>query len=324
MPLFDTIIVGAGVSGVACYNELQSNQSVLILEKSRGIGGRTSRRSAADASFDMGAQFFTVRDPVFAKVIERLKNRGHVAEWTPKIDQLYQGNWRNAKESRRFVGVPAMNSWLKELVDRQHIQFEKTVKKIVQDEGVWSVEGDDFNINSRKLVLTQPLPQVLELCSNSNLSLPNQLQSATYKPCWTAGLKIEGRYQFGRDAAFVNSHSLSWIANNATKPGRTKGFDYWTVHGDHDWSLQNSKTSKKEAADFLRKQFVDLTGIAIQDTEVVFAHRWKYAAPEKFSLTSSYYLDAKTNLGICGDWFMGGRVEGAYLSGYHLGQQLLA
>ncbi|MFN9939342.1 MAG: FAD-dependent oxidoreductase, partial [bacterium] len=43
--LYDVVVVGAGVAGLACAGALrESGASVVVLEKSRGVGGRCATR----------------------------------------------------------------------------------------------------------------------------------------------------------------------------------------------------------------------------------------------------------------------------------------
>ena len=52
-------------------------------------------------------------------------------------------------------------------------------------------------------------------------------------------------------------------------------------------------------------------------------HRWLYADCESY-LTCGYQLDTQCNIGLCGDWLNGGKVQGAWLSGLMLAKQLIA
>ena len=52
------------------------------------------------------------------------------------------------------------------------------------------------------------------------------------------------------------------------------------------------------------------------------AHRWRYADTEPALMQGSWW-DAQMRLGLCGDWLHGGKVEGAWLSGRALAQQVL-
>ena len=63
-------VVGAGMAGIASARTLlQAGHRVTLLEKSRGFGGRMSTRRTEFGSFDHGAQYFTVRDSRFARVL---------------------------------------------------------------------------------------------------------------------------------------------------------------------------------------------------------------------------------------------------------------
>jgi hypothetical protein len=61
---------------------------------------------------------------------------------------------------------------------------------------------------------------------------------------------------------------------------------------------------------------------AVQPSYVV-AHRWRYALPTQ-PLPDRCLFDGDSNMGACGDWCSGPRVEGAFLSGAALAEGLLA
>mgnify|MGYP003606470797 FL=1 len=66
----------------------------------------------------------------------------------------------------------------------------------------------------------------------------------------------------------------------------------------------------------LLKEFGEVTGIraepSYQDTQ-----RWAYAKTLQ-PLGKSHLWDAKTGVGLCGDWCLGNRVEDAFVSGLEL------
>ena len=67
----DTLIIGAGLSGLSAAVDLQqAGHNVLLVDKGRGLGGRLAGRRIGDASFDHGAQFMTTRNPRFAATVQ--------------------------------------------------------------------------------------------------------------------------------------------------------------------------------------------------------------------------------------------------------------
>jgi len=64
-------VIGAGMAGVACARTLvQAGHRVTVFEKSRGAGGRMATRETEFGTFDHGTQYFTVRNPLFARALE--------------------------------------------------------------------------------------------------------------------------------------------------------------------------------------------------------------------------------------------------------------
>ena len=96
-------VVGAGISGLTCAGRLaNAGFEVLVLEKSRGPSGRmATRRAEPQLQFDHGAQYFTVRDPRFERVVQRWIAAGVAAQWDAKIAAITNGQlqWKSNQYS---------------------------------------------------------------------------------------------------------------------------------------------------------------------------------------------------------------------------------
>ena len=56
LPHYDAVVIGAGLAGSVVAHELhQAGQRVLVIDKSRGTGGRASSKRLESGSCDMGA-----------------------------------------------------------------------------------------------------------------------------------------------------------------------------------------------------------------------------------------------------------------------------
>ena len=86
-------IIGAGMAGLTCAHELaKSGFDVHVFEKSKGVGGRMSHRYYEEWEADHGAQYFTVKDQLFAARLTEWMNAGVVAEWGGKIVEFDSGS----------------------------------------------------------------------------------------------------------------------------------------------------------------------------------------------------------------------------------------
>jgi predicted NAD/FAD-dependent oxidoreductase len=92
------------------------------------------------------------------------------------------------------------------------------------------------------------------------------------------------------------------------------------VQASAEWSHEHLQDEPGRVQAKLLKAFAEITGIRAQPnhTEV---HRWRYAKTLN-PLGQSHLWDAKTQLGVCGDWCLGHRVEDAFLSGLEMALKL--
>src|SRR5690554_5387338 len=109
-------IIGAGMAGLALARHLQQlGVESALFEKSRGPGGRLSCKrlpsAGSDGSADIGAQYFTVRNPAFRAFLEQYA----AGVWQPVHGTLHyqqpvNGDWQPMRQDERFVGVPRMTA----------------------------------------------------------------------------------------------------------------------------------------------------------------------------------------------------------------------
>ena len=94
LPPVDVVVIGAGVAGVTCAQQLQqAGYTVALVEKSRGVGGRLAKRrlpqaSAGPTHADHGVCYLKPQDETFARLIRRLCERGLMQVWTEAIYEL--------------------------------------------------------------------------------------------------------------------------------------------------------------------------------------------------------------------------------------------
>jgi predicted NAD/FAD-dependent oxidoreductase len=322
-------VVGGGIAGAAAGRALSDHGCrVTVYEKARGPGGRASRRRDVSREFDHGAQYFTVRDERFRRLVETLRRDGVVDEWRGRFVSIGPAGTVEAPTAAepppRYVGVPGMNSLVRSLSAELDVHYGRRVEIIRPDEGRWRVRfegGRDAGAFDAVLV-TAPAPQTAALLRGCAPDLALRADAVTMRPCWSLMLAFPERLEIDFDAAFVDLDGpLSWIARNSSKPGRPPG-ETWVVHASPDWSLENLERSADAVADELMTAFFDVAGIRPGPPTVAAAHRWRYAQVEK-PLGEACLWDAAPGLGAAGDWCLGPRIEAAFLSGVALAGRIL-
>ena len=107
-------IVGAGIAGVACARTLvQAGHRVSLFEREASPGGRMASESTPFGRFDSGAQYFTVRDPRFARALETAD--GCCRPWSANLVRVLDPHGRVAEAAlpgreQHWVAQPGMDA----------------------------------------------------------------------------------------------------------------------------------------------------------------------------------------------------------------------
>lgn len=314
-------VIGAGIAGLSCARALtDAGIAVTVFEKSRGTGGRMSTRRRDEAAWDHGAQYFTARDPEFRAQVDEWVRQGHAARWEPRVAVLGAGARPDTSESpERFVGTPRMTSPAAHLAQGLAILTEHTVAQLERDAGAWRIVTTEHGPLGPfdAIALANPAPQARRLLQPVSPALADSAASVTMQPCWAAMLRYESVISLPFDGAFIHEGPLRWVARNSAKPGRT-GAEAWVLHASAEWSLAHLEAGAEEAGPLLVEAFRALG--APQPAEWS-AHRWRFSLAGT-PLGVDCLWDPDGRIGACGDWVLGGRVEGAWLGGRHLARRI--
>lgn len=316
-------VIGAGISGLSCATQLKKLGHVVeVFEKSRGPGGRMSTRHADDWSADHGAQYFTARNPIFIEEIRSWVKNGAASVWEPKLSVYEDGQWRQTNNKEiRYVGTPKMSSPGKLLAQNLSIQYQQTVNSIQKKGNKWSINSLESGAITKEfdwVIIALPATQAGNLTYLLSEQIKDITNSAGMKGCWTLIARFREKPSVQFDAAFINNEIISWICKNNSKPGR-KGLESWTIHANPAWS-QEKIEADQETVTKLITSCAQKLGLDCNNADLSI-HRWRYANGH-IPASPEFYIDPDLNLGICGDWLHGGRVEGAWLSGYKLANKI--
>lgn len=319
----DVLIVGAGLSGLAAA-QILGNQGLVVqvLDKGRSVGGRLATRRLGRGVADHGAQFFTVRSPLFRDYVDRWLADDKVFQWSNGFSDGTKSNLQ-VDGHARYATRGGMNALAKHLASQMPksvtIHPDVKVTSLKPVEGGWQVDDEAGTVYlSRSVVLTPPAPQALALFGDAVVQLSSSdrlsLERIAYAPCVAGLFQIEGQVNLPEPGALQQSTApISWIGDNHRK-GISPNATIITVHANGDYSRELWDMREELALAKLREA-LELhleAGAVISEAQL---KRWRYAQPTV--LHSDRYLLAGgvPPLIFAGDGFGEARVEGAFLSG---------
>ncbi|WP_206603161.1 FAD-dependent oxidoreductase [Leptolyngbya ohadii] len=89
METVDVAVIGAGLAGLTCAQQLrQAGYRVVVIEKSRGLGGRAATRRLMTTCADHGLRYLESQGERSQIFIDRLLQAGVLVPWTEKTHTL--------------------------------------------------------------------------------------------------------------------------------------------------------------------------------------------------------------------------------------------
>jgi renalase len=334
-------VVGAGIAGLACARTLmQAGHRVTVFDKSAAVGGRMTSVETPFGTFDPGVQYFTVRDPRFAKVLGTTPQV--CRPWSANAVRVLDPHGRVAEAAlpsreQHWVASPAMDAlashWAQPLRSAGAMELDTRVARIERDalDGArWQLRtagpDDSSHVYSGFDAVLLAIPSALAagLLQHSAVAPAFAQRAAQVQvaPCWTLMLAFPQANQFSLshlgpqwNAALSTHHRIAWLARESSKPGRG-AVERWTVQASAAWSSEHLDDDRLRVQAKLLKAFAEITGIRAEPAHCETL-RWRHAKTQ-VPLGQSHLWDAKGGLGICGDWCLGHRVEDAFVSGLEL------
>ena len=90
---FDVAVIGAGMAGLTCAQLLhQAGYSTIVLEKSRGLGGRVATRRVKEIRADHGARYLEPKGRHLRRLVHILSAHNIVEPWTDKTYVCNEAN----------------------------------------------------------------------------------------------------------------------------------------------------------------------------------------------------------------------------------------
>ena len=302
--VYDVIIVGGGISGSYLAFKLKEEfQDILIIEKSKVLGGRLCTKPVGYGMADYGCQYINPKSEELVSLVNLLNKKSLLkrVEVGQKKHVYISPYGMNKIPQYLSLGIPAVTN--------------SFVNKITRKSSIWEVQVGSFSYFSKRIILTMPIKQVSSLIEKSLLE-EYTFPTSNYEEFFTATFLA---HRACSKKLFDNSDSLSWICNNKLKGLHNDG-NVYTVNFPSELSPDYKKLDV-ESREKTMEELLNLN--RFDNIKNLTIHYWKYAFSNKQDHVS-HFFDENTQLGICGDSFSVGQVDGAIISSNEVYQKILS
>jgi renalase len=345
--LFDVVVVGAGLAGSICAKQLQEiGYRVLVLDKSRGVGGRAATRRREDLRIDHGLQYLKIQPeptPALNELLQQLLDCQIIESWTGNVYELNAEGLQATPPATRYVAPEGMSAIAKFFTKDLQVQKKCLVRAIAATEAkAWQIsyhwsDGAEEAVLAKTVVIAIPAPQALPILQSSP-AIPtefiSQLNAVEYSPC----IAVMAGYSQDRlqdlpswqAVKITSDRSLAWIALDSNKRKITTQ-PVFVLHSTAQFAqnyedetfevsskaryVRLETTDLKKAAEKLLHSAANLFLPWLDRPEWFQVHKWRYALTVKSLSVSHLSTIEPLPLVCCGDWCGGFFAESAMRSG---------
>ena len=302
--MFDVIIIGAGISGSYLAKILKEKKiTVLIIDKSKSLGGRFSTKPVGLGIADYGCQYILPKSEILKHLMLELFKKKLLKEI--KIEE-------NKKVYICPYGLNKIPFFLS--LGVSSVTNQK-VCELIRLKNHWEIKTNLQSFYAQTVVLTTPINQSEEILDKSNINhlpLPKSNYNSFHSITFSTSKKLNDKIvHFEKD--------YPWICSNNGKGILNDNFIY-TVNTSNDKSLE---LFKMNASDRKVKILSDMKNIGFSSIDNLGIHFWKYGFTYDQN-NVNYIYDDNLKIGLCGDSFSIGKVDGSVISAYGLGNQIVS
>ncbi|WP_117161775.1 NAD(P)/FAD-dependent oxidoreductase [Paraliobacillus sp. X-1268] len=316
------VIVGAGMSGIMAARTLKEKgyQDILLVEKSRSVGGRMATRRIEKGKIDHGAQFFTVRTKKFQTFVDEWIENANVKHWFG--DDYY-----------RYMSVDGMNAFAKKLAEDISVRLQKRITEIKKNATGYILTTDEGEaINASAVIVTAPAPRAKTLLENDNLKVDakvlQKLDEIVFQPC------LVGLFHLQQHTNLPNSgHLDSELPEGVMRlvDHKKKGISEIptiSVYMTGEWSKAHYQLGDEAVLEKIKQ----ITSAYINFDSALSSQlkKWHYAEAVQFLRQPFLNTNLEYPLLVAGDAFLHSqdpanrtRLESAFISGITVGEELV-
>ncbi len=281
----DVAIIGSGLTGISLAKKI-TNQVTLVLDKSKGIGGRVATRRMGLSFVNHGVEDFEVAHPY-------LKNLVSI------------GVAQNLIQLKDNVAVPEgnLNQWIKHLAHELNIirEFEVTHFEIRNDQIIIHQKNNADLIIAKKIVLCIPAPQASQILKNSGLD-SSFLLPVVYRP------QVQFFILLKREIPINLTETKDYYLKKMTSNSEQEYLYHFEIKDEHISDFLD--LTKDEISKYFLIKFDELKQYIIE----THAHKWRYSRVLQSIDSKWQFKFSEKGIYLAGDYFFGNDLNSALKS----------
>ena len=298
------VVLGAGISGLVAARELAAQHDVVVLDKGRGVGGRTATRRLRDAAgppavVDHGAPFVQ-DDPALDELVAELAAADVLRPGPP-----------DAAGRRQWRARPGMTAIAKHLAAGLDVRLDRRVTWLGHDGSTWSLHvvhepdgGEPEVVTADAVLATAPVPQLLQLADSSQLELDAAaratLAAVRYDPALMVIAGLDASQLVGADGLLRPAEGPVGLVVDHCVTG-TSSVPAVTVRA----RPATSQAWFDRSDDAVVAELLGAVGLVADAATQVQVRRWRYARSAVRAAADHVVAVADPVLVVAGDAFGG-------------------
>ncbi|NMF85639.1 NAD(P)-binding protein [Nodosilinea sp. P-1105] len=349
--IWDVVVVGAGLSGIIAAQRLaRLGCAVLVVDKSRGLGGRLATRRVLDQRVDHGCRFLDDTANPELSPVPALIQAGVLQSWQPLVFHLQGSTLAPCADFQPcWVAPQGMTTVAKVLAQNLTIWQRWQATQITPQGSAWTIDGltpagltpaeHQPSLTARAVILAIPAPQIVPLVQKAaaqNSALqgfmapmanvlfdPVMTMMAGYPPSLDLAFPLQTAPPAGWMVYGQDHPTLAWAGLDSGKRV-LPGDPVVVMHSTPGFAQAHLDAANLDnVGQQLLASVAPQMGPGLTTPTWMQVHRWRYGLvrqPLGGKVLST--PDLPTLIG-CGDWCRGKTVEAAIASGHDAAEQIM-
>lgn len=334
--VYDLVVIGAGIAGLVCARDLRdAGRKVVVVDKSRGVGGRCATRRMLGQPVDLGLSYYHADDPELLAALAEVP-----ATLLPGWPHRVTGNgapchpaaFRSGQQ--RLAFAEGLNVFPGHLARDLDLRLGTRVMRIDPMPHHVALEIEDGPpLHTRDVVLAIPTPQaqaILPSAEGRSLrAVQALLGTVVVHPCITLvlGLPLDGPAP-DFDMLYPEDSSIVQLIAHDSAKREDPSYRVLVVQAGAAWSREHLEDHRDTWRTALTHEAARLLGDWVAEPAWSELQRWRFAKTmpsTEMSAPQVFGLPGGGQLGLANEAFtLEAGVQGAWRAGRKLAQKLLA